>query len=166
MWEYAHISWFTEHWILRDPQRNSKGRFAPTRPSLTTATDRWFDSGRIAHDDRWHLDLPPHAQIIAYTDTVLESVRAQLAAVTDSDEDLYYFRLALFHEDMHAEALTYMRQTLDYPAHAPLAMSPVDRCSGSGGIAIENRTFLMGGPRDEGFVFENEKWRHGESNSR
>jgi iron(II)-dependent oxidoreductase len=92
LWEYAHISWFTEHWILREPQRNSTGRFAPTRPSLLADADRWFDSGRVAHDDRWHLDLPPLAQIIAYTGTVLESVRAKLAAVTDSDEALYYFR--------------------------------------------------------------------------
>ncbi|MFM0327738.1 DinB family protein, partial [Caballeronia glebae] len=143
LWEYAHISWFTEHWILREPQRNSTGRFAPTRPSLLADADRWFESGRVAHDDRWHLDLPPLAQIIAHTGTVLESVRAKLAAVTDSDEALYYFRLALFHEDMHAEALTYMRQTLDYPAHAPLAMSPVERSSGSCGITIENRTFLI-----------------------
>jgi ergothioneine biosynthesis protein EgtB len=160
LWEYAHISWFTEHWILREPQRNSTGRFAPTRPSLLTDADRWCDSGRVAHDDRWHLDLPPLAQIIAYTGTVLDCVRAKLAAVTDSDEALYYFRLALFHEDMHAEALTYMRQTLDYPALAPLAMSPVERSSGSCGITIENRTFLIGGSRDEGFVFDNEKWRH------
>ena len=36
------------------------------------------------------------------------------------------FSAALFHEDMHAEALTYMRQTLDYPLHAPLVMSPLE----------------------------------------
>ncbi|HKD75019.1 MAG TPA: DinB family protein, partial [Ktedonobacterales bacterium] len=26
VWEYAHIAWFTEHWILRDPQPDAQGR--------------------------------------------------------------------------------------------------------------------------------------------
>ncbi|MPW20564.1 ergothioneine biosynthesis protein EgtB [Paraburkholderia sp. CNPSo 3157] len=160
LWEYAHVAWFTEHWILRDPQRGPQGRFAPTRPSLLASADRWFDSGRVAHDDRWHLDLPPLAEIIGYADTVLEQVRAKLAASTESDEDLYYFRLALYHEDMHAEALTYMRQTLDYPPHAPLAMRPVEHLAETSEIAIGSETFEMGGSQDDGFVFDNEKWRH------
>jgi len=159
VWEYAHIAWFTEHWILRDPQPDATGRFVPTRPSLLEHADRWFDSGRVAHDDRWHLDLPPPTQIIDYAGAVLKLVRARLAAVQDTDEALYYFRLALYHEDMHAEALTYMRQALDYSVHAPLAMSPLKHSSGASDIAIGGETFMMGGARDEGFVFDNEKWR-------
>jgi ergothioneine biosynthesis protein EgtB len=160
VWEYAHIAWFTEHWILRDPQPDAQGRFIPTRPSLLEHADRWFDSGRVPHDDRWHLDLPPLAQIIDYARAVLELVRAGLAAAQGTDEALYYFRLALYHEDMHAEALTYMRQTLNYSAHAPLAMLPIERRADESDIAIGDETFMMGGARDEGFVFDNEKWRH------
>ncbi|WP_296653402.1 selenoneine synthase SenA [Paraburkholderia sp.] len=160
LWEYGHIAWFTEHWILRDPQPGPQGRFVATRPSLLASADRWFDSARVAHDDRWHLDLPPLAQIMAYVETVLAQVRAKLATVSDSDDDLYYFRLALYHEDMHAEALTYMRQTLDYALHAPLAMSPHERAAGAREVALGRETFMMGGARDAGFVFDNEKWQH------
>ena len=160
LWEYAHIAWFTEHWILRDPQLNPQGRFVATRPALLPDADGWFDSGRVAHDDRWHLDLPSLAAIIEYADAVLAQVRARLAEVPDTGQALYYFHLALYHEDMHAEALTYMRQTLDYPLHAPLAMSPLERLAGTSDVAIGGETFLMGGARNDGFVFDNEKWRH------
>lgn len=160
LWEYAHIAWFMEHWILRDPQRNSQGRFVASRPSLLADADRWFDSMHVPHRDRWHLDLPPLAQLCDYADAVLEHARTRLAAVPDTDEALYYFRLALYHEDMHAEALTYMRQTLDYSLHAPLAMPPLERPAGASDIAIGGETFPMGGARDDGFVFDNEKWRH------
>src|SRR5260370_1283022 len=41
------------------------------------------------------------------------------------DEDDYFHKLALFHEDMHGEAFVYTRQTLRYPA-PPLPGSPGD----------------------------------------
>ena len=158
LWEYAHVAWFTEHWVLRDPQAGDQGGFTPSRPSLLADADRWFDSMRVAHQDRWHLDIPPLARIRDYVGAVLEGVRGRLAAADDADEALYFFRLALFHDDMHAEALTYMRQTLDYPLHAPLAMSP--RQSGASEVAMADETFLMGASRAGGFVFDNEKWAH------
>jgi len=160
LWEYAHIAWFAEHWTLRDPQPNSHGRFVATRPSLLADADRWFDSMHVAHRERWLLDLPPLAQIRDYADAVLEHVRTRLASASNTDESLYYFRLALYHEDMHAEALTYMRQTLHYPLHAPLIMPLLERCAAHEDIAIGGETFLMGASTEEGFVFDNEKWRH------
>ncbi len=156
LWEYAHVAWFTEHWVLREPRANDAGAFTASRPSLLAGADRWFDSMRVAHQDRWHLDVPPLARICDYAGAVLESVRARLAAVDDTHEALYFFRLALFHEDMHAEALTYMRQILDYPLHAPQAMPPLQ--AGASDVAMAGETFLMGSPRAGGFVFDNEKW--------
>jgi ergothioneine biosynthesis protein EgtB len=98
-------------------------------------------------------------EVRGYVAAVLERVRAKLATADDADQALYFFRLALFHEDMHAEALTYMRQTLDYPLHAPLAMPSV--APGAGSAAAGGDTFLMGAPAGgDGFVFDNEKWTH------
>ena len=158
LWEYAHVAWFTEHWVLRDPQAGDQDGFVPSRPSLLADADRWFDSMRVAHQVRWQLELPPLARIRDYVGAVLEGVRARLAAADGTDEALYFFRLALFHEDMHAEALTYMRQTLDYPLHAPLAMSPLE--SQTGDVAMAGQTFPMGASHIGGFVFDNEKWAH------
>lgn len=105
LWEVAHVAWFTEHWVLRDPQADSDGRWVARLPSMLPEADRLFDSMRVAHPDRWHLALPGLAEIRDYAATVLERVRAKLAASDDTDPALYFYRLALFHEDMHAEEI-------------------------------------------------------------
>jgi ergothioneine biosynthesis protein EgtB len=160
LWEYAHIAWFTEYWTLRAPQLDVDGRFVATRHSMLNDADRWFDSSRVAHTDRWHLELPSQTQLRDYAADVLHRVRRRLADSEDTDEALYFFRLSLFHEDMHAEALTYMRQSLDYPLHAPLKLRPIDAYAVPHERAIVAEGFAMGGDNDEGFVFDNEKWRH------
>jgi ergothioneine biosynthesis protein EgtB len=132
-------------------------------PSILPDADRWFDSMRVGHKDRWHLDLPTFDELQDYVGSVMDRVRAKLASASNTDEALYYFRLALFHEDMHAEALTYMRQTLDYPLHLPFDRQSLARTASAGGIAdvaIGADTFMMGGSKQAGFVFDNEKWRH------
>ncbi|QUN31482.1 SUMF1/EgtB/PvdO family nonheme iron enzyme [Cupriavidus sp. KK10] len=159
LWEYAHIAWFTELWVLREPRAGQDGRWVASLPSMLADADRLFDSMRVAHRDRWHLALPRLPEIRDYAAAVLEHVRARLATSDDTDAALYFFRLALFHEDMHAEALTYMRQTLDYPLHAPLGMPSI--APGAGSAAAGGDTFQMGSPiGGDGFVFDNEKWSH------
>ncbi|MBF6986571.1 selenoneine synthase SenA [Cupriavidus sp. IK-TO18] len=159
LWEYAHVAWFTEHWVLRDPRPGAGGRLVASLPSMLDNADRFFDSSLVPHTDRWKLALPPLREVRGYVAAVLERVRASLAVADDTDQALYFFRLALFHEDMHAEALTYMRQTLDYPLHAPLGMPSI--APGAGSAAAGGDTFLMGAPAGgDGFVFDNEKWAH------
>jgi ergothioneine biosynthesis protein EgtB len=155
LWEYAHVAWFSEWWVLREAHWTSRGELATFRPSLLRDADRWFDSSRVAHPDRWHLDLPPLGEVRGYAAAVHDAVLGKLAG---ADDDLYPFLLALFHEDMHGEALTWMRQTLDYRAPSPLALPSLP--PGSEDIAFDVRDFVQGSPRDEGFVFDNEKWAH------
>jgi gamma-glutamyl hercynylcysteine S-oxide synthase len=156
LWEYGHIAWFTEWWVLREAYWNEHGDLVTRRGSLLSDTDRWFDSGRVAHVNRWTLDLPPLAELCDYAHEVFERVRTKLAA---SDPcDLEAFRLTLFHEDMHGEALTYMRQTLDY------SMPFSDRIAAHRGehedIELPGGPFAQGSTRDDAFVFDNEKWAH------
>ena len=47
---------------------------------------------------------------------VLDAVLERLQGHTPSALETYLYLLAVLHEDMHGEALTYMRQTLAYPA--------------------------------------------------
>src|SRR5262249_47722815 len=112
LWEYAHVAWFTEWWVLREGYWNERDELVTRRGPMLTRADSLFDSGRIAHTDRWGLDMPSLAEIRDYAREVLAAVRAKLAA--SDPRDLYALQLSLFHEDMHGEALTYMRQTLDY----------------------------------------------------
>ena len=156
LWEYAHVAWFTEWWVLREAHWTRDDRLETRRASLLPDSDRWFDSSKVAHGDRWTLDLPAPPEIRDYARTVHEAVRARLAAA--DERDLYAFRLALFHEDMHAEALAYMRQTLDYPVPWRLAMPPA--AGDAGDAAVDGCAFVQGSVRDDGFVFDNEKWAH------
>jgi hypothetical protein len=121
-WEFGHVAWFTEWWILREAHWNERDEIVTRRPSLLPGVDSWFDSGRIPHRDRWVLDFAPLGELRDYARAVLDGVRAKLANSDDTDRDLYFFRLALFHQDMHGEALTYMRQTLDYSLPLPLCV--------------------------------------------
>jgi hypothetical protein len=43
-------------------------------------------------------------------------VRELLARGPISDDLVYFVKLTVFHEDMHTEAFTYMRQTLGFAA--------------------------------------------------
>ena len=158
LWEYAHVAWFTEWWILRDAYNDARGETIPVRPSLLDGADHWFNSGKVAHTDRWQLDLPPLGEIRDYTSAVLDGVRARLGTEDNMDAALYPYRLALFHEDMHGEALSYMRQTLDYspPDDVRLPVLKDERAE----IAVDGCTFALGSTPDNGFVFDNEKWAH------
>jgi ergothioneine biosynthesis protein EgtB len=158
LWEYAHIAWFAEWWVLREARWNARGEMETARPSMLAGADGWFDSGRVAHKTRWRLDLPPLSEIRDYVRAVRDAVRVQLAAAEDTGAALYFHRLALFHEDMHGEALIYMRQTLDYPPHAPLQPPAEEQAMGE--VVVDGTAWSIGSPQGPGFVFDNEKWAH------
>ncbi len=157
LWEYGHVAWFAEWWALREARRNERDEAVSARPSLLPGADAWFDSSRIAHRARWSLHLPPLAEMRDYVATVLDGVRDKLARSRDDDEGLYFFRLALFHEDMHAEALSYMRQALDYSAPLPFDLP---MWAQDGDVDIPAGSFRLGSSANAGFVFDNEKWAH------
>jgi iron(II)-dependent oxidoreductase len=67
---------------------------------------------------RWQLALPDADSTAVDLNASLQDTLSLLENAPDTDEGLYFFRLALFHEDMHAEAAVYMAQTL---GHDPFA---------------------------------------------
>src|SRR5690348_5835619 len=111
LWEIAHVAWFQEYWVLRHLRQ--------LEPTWDRA-DLMYDSARIAHDTRGDLPLPAKAETINYMRRILERVVEQTGAnaalQVNGYDEIYFLQLALFHEDMHAEAITYTRQTLSYPA--------------------------------------------------
>lgn len=150
LWELGHLGWFQEFWCLR---RQPGGAFAP---SMLHNGDALYDSSRVAHATRWDLPLPSLAMTLAYIGEVLARVLERLAR---GDAIGYFAELALYHEDMHAEALTYTRQTLGYeaPWHKQ-GMSAEYEANVD--IDIGGGDFLLGACQDGRFVFDNEKWAH------
>jgi gamma-glutamyl hercynylcysteine S-oxide synthase len=143
-WEVGHVAWFQEFWCLRGAGTGAA--------SILPNADSLYNSATVPHDARWHLPLPSYGETLAYREAVLERLVA-------SDADPYFIRLAARHEEMHAEAFHYTRQTLGYPAPQGTPSAPgVSRAEGD--IAISGGVFRLGAPREATFAFDNEKWSH------
>lgn len=178
-WEIGHIAWFQEYWVLRH-----LGQSAP----ILAEGDALYDSARVDHHTRWDLPLPSKAQTIDYMrrvlDRVLDRCDQQKEGFSKQVDELskdraYFLSLVLFHEDMHAEAITYTRQTLGYApprltntgkitkpkAHLQVASHEKGSehsvaAEGLGDALIPGGTFLLGSTPDQPFVFDNEMWAH------
>ncbi len=164
LWEIGHVAWFQERWT----RRHLRGE-----PSMSKDADALYDSMAVAHDSRWDLPLYSRAETSAYMKRVLDDVVEHLDGADElSADDIYFHRLALFHEDMHAEAFAYTRQTHGYTAPEPEAfrvksfpldseLPAVDIVDGD----FEHRggTYSLGAipaSAEHGFAFDNEKWAH------
>ncbi len=152
-WEVGHAAYFHEYWVLRQHLGE-----APGRPDVDTL----YDSITIFHDERWDLPLPPMPETLAYMRRVLEREQAHLTDDGADPKRDYLVQYAVFHEDMHTEAFTYTRQTLNYPAPAiGVSPDPAWEAGSLGGDAeVPGGTFHLGGRPEDGFVFDNEKWAH------
>jgi iron(II)-dependent oxidoreductase len=160
-WEIGHVAYFQEFWCLR--------QFRGRRPILAQS-DALYDSARIAHDTRWDLPLPSLRETISFMQQVLDQVidlnQSATDKVIEGYDQNYFLELALFHEQMHAEAITYTRQTLGYSApkfRAEAAtVSPDSRgvAALKGDAFIPGGTFLLGSKEGLGFVFDNEQSQH------
>ena len=163
LWELGHIGWFQEWWIARNLQRALGTRCEPAHTRLASIepnADRWWNSSQVAHNTRWQLDLPSANSIRAYLLDTLESTLDLLEKADETDDALYFYRLCLFHEDMHSEALVYMAQTLGIAfdkdmvqAFTPAPMTVREP------LLIPACTWQLGSGH-EGFSFDNERLQH------
>jgi iron(II)-dependent oxidoreductase len=174
-WEIGHIAWFQEYWMLR----HLRGR-TPILPN----GDALYDSAKVAHETRWDLPLPSKAETLTYMHNVLDQVlddyvpsRAHSSVIRSITHPAYFLSLVLSHEDMHAEAITYTRQTLAYP---PPQLTVVDGTQGTrtkdfdqkkasgkqpesdrlGDALVPGGKFLVGSTENQAFVFDNEMRAH------
>jgi gamma-glutamyl hercynylcysteine S-oxide synthase len=165
LWELGHVAWFEEHWIARNPQRLRGAAADPDvarARSLRNSADSCYDSSRVAHTRRWHLDLPDAAATREYMQRVRESSLALLPGAAGDDAALYFHRLALFHEDMHTEAWAYMAQHLGLACAEGFAPAPATlsaACAQAGPWAHEPGP-LRAGWQGSGFAFDNELQAH------
>ena len=160
-WELGHVAWFQEWWCVRDADAAGRTR----RDSLLPGADACYHSGLVPHATRWTLALPSHAGTRAYLRNALDATLDRLAAAADDDAGLYPFRLALFHEQMHAEAMAATWHALGHPP--PPGWTPGlpagsrdDRPDTD--LAFDAATVRLG--TDDGirvgFTFDNERCAH------
>ncbi len=151
IWEIGHVAWFQENWILRH-----LGKV----PDACADTDELYDSMAVAHPSRWDLVLPTRAKVLDYLARILDCILERLPDGPLDADDAYFYRLVLFHEDMHAEAMAYTRQTLGYAAPSWVDWPQPAPPAPGGDVAIPGGRFRLGAEPDAPFAFDNEKWAH------
>lgn len=162
LWEWGHVGWFQEYWLARNRQRASGVACESEHAradSLLPGADALYDSGRVAHRSRWELALPSPVATREYLAATLDQTLKLLDRLPPDagDADLYFFRLTVLHEEMHAEAAIYMARALAVPLPAQSQAPPlIDR---GATLRVPAQTFGMGyaGP---GFAFDNELGAH------
>ena len=159
LWELGHIGWYQERWVGRNLQRHQGPRCNPSahrRPSRLALADAWWDSSSVPHATRWDLALPDLQSIKSYLLHTLEATLDLLEKTPDEDDALYFYRLSLFHEDMHSESLVCMAQTLGLGLGLELPAVRTQREP----LALPATRWQLGQNSGQGFTFDNERPAH------
>ena len=170
LWELGHVAWFEEFWIARNPLRALGSMADPDAAraaSCLPRADTLYHSSLVPHTRRWHLRLPDERGTLVYANAVRERTLRLLAQAPDSNDDLYFYRLVLHHEDMHSEAWVTTAQTLGFAIERALnepsqaGDTAVDAIDQPKATAVTGRWSLpaqrwLAGSSEVGFVFDNE----------
>jgi len=161
LWELGHIGWFQEFWIARNPQRDAGVDADPAAPrpdGVRARSDALYDSSRVLHSTRWSLPLPVAQATRSDLASQLDTTLSLLHDADGDDASLYFFRLALLHEDMHHEAALYMAQSLGLAIDDP-RWQPTPLGSTRSGLTFDAAPWSLGSSA-EGFAFDNELAAH------
>ena len=150
LWLAGHAGWFAERWIGRNPQRH-QGAACPPQPlrlaSIEPRADLWWADGAEQGPDA--------ATTRAYLLEQLESTLELLEKAPDSDAGLYFFRLAVLHEDRRGEEILVQAQRLGVPV--PLLAREPRRPTAP---LLVPATRWQLGAMPVGLVLDNEQWAH------
>ncbi len=156
LWELGHTGWFQERWIARNLQRHLGMGCEPSASRLASVmpqADHWWCDTLVPAANRWSLDLPGLDAVKSYLLGTLETSLELLEKSPDTDDALYFYRLALFHEDSHGESLITMAQTLGIPMAldlpGPMALREP--------LRVNATRWVLGCPTPGGFSYDNER---------
>ncbi|GGC62987.1 hercynine oxygenase [Marinobacter halophilus] len=158
LWEMGHSAFFYEVFVF-----NLLDGTASYDPSM----DDLWDSFHVEHRDRWRRDLfPGREETLSYFNTIYDRVAERIQSNELTNRELYLYRYAIFHQNMHIESLIWCRQTVGYPAPADFKgdrPAPGDKVAGDARIPAGR--WLIGMPGEssayaaEDFAFDCEKPR-------
>ncbi|MBL0730462.1 SUMF1/EgtB/PvdO family nonheme iron enzyme [Piscinibacter sp. HJYY11] len=159
LWSLGHLAWYQEHWISRNVQRQRGTQADPTAlrlASIEPLADQLFHPSVTPAELRWDLELPEPQAIRQYLADTLETTLELLDHAPDEDDALYFFRLALFHEDAQLEAFAELSQTLGFDASL---LPPIGTLASRAPVLFPATRWMLGSPPG-GFAFDNERPAH------
>jgi iron(II)-dependent oxidoreductase len=160
VWEMGHSAFFYEVFILQALDKVD---------SYDPAMDEIWDSFHLDHSDRWSPALfPSREKTLQYFNAVYDAILARIRNRPLTDDELYLYKYAIFHQNMHIESMIWCRQTVGY-ARPPGAAQDAPEHSGQqpplGDATVPAGTYVIGIPARSGqfartdFAFDNEKPR-------
>ena len=156
----GHAGWFAEYWIGRNTRR-AAGAACPASPtrlaSIEPGADAWWEQPGDANAPALALaDLPDTAATRAYLEETLDGTLELLDKANDSDDALYFYRLAVLHEDLRHEQLLRLAQ-----AHGvALVLPPATSATAAQPTVLLPATRWTLGAAAPGFSFDNENGPH------
>ena len=163
LWEMGHAAFFYEVFVFNLLDGDT---------SFDSSMDELWDSFHIDHQDRWRRDLFPGLEkTLAYFDHVYDKMADRIEHSPLTDRELYLYRYAIYHQNMHIESLVWCRQTAGYapPPGASCERRVLNELRDSSlndDVMVPAGDWLIGMPGDsnqyatEDFAFDAEKPRH------
>jgi ergothioneine biosynthesis protein EgtB len=148
LWEFGHIAWFQEFWLLRQTAAPNPAR------------DELYNSAEISRESRWTMDAVEAAEV---QDDLLQAAdrceQLLYSVIDDETDNFYFFRLVLAHEHMHIESLLWVAQSLGFSPEATASNLPLyarlsEIQSNSGTISIPAQQISVTATPE--FHFDNE----------
>ena len=172
LWTLGYIGWFQEWWVLRNLQRQRGSNCDPSALRLAsqdTLADVWYNpalnTSPVGHasamqkrggQGRDQVPLPDLPGVKRYLLETLEATLELLEKSLEDDEALYFYRLALLHEDMQGEALIELAQALGVALKLPLPGG----ASAREPVQVPAARWTLGSAAEPGFSFDNELPAH------
>ena len=106
LWEIGHAAFFFEVFIIKGLDKAE---------SFDPSMDDTWDSFNIDHEDRWKPGMiPSKDKTLHYVTEIHQTILARINNNTLTQDDLYLYKYAIFHQNMHVESLIWARQTMGY----------------------------------------------------
>ena len=159
LWMLGHLGWFQEYWIARNLQCHRGERADPTATRLSSidpAADGCYHPGHVPPEMRWATHTPDLEATRQYLVHTLDHTLDLLDRAGPGDDALYFFRVALFHEDRQTECFLALSNALGLPAPWTVTLSSVPA---RGPIGF-GPTLWVQGSEAGGFAFDHERPAH------
>lgn len=153
VWDFAHIGYFEELWLLRE---------LGGEPPARAEHDDVYDAFAHERSERGELPLMPPAAAREYVADVRRRVLAMLPSVgLDGADPLlengFVFGMIVQHELQHVETMTQTLQLGGLPSPEPSRPPSV---TASGDVLVEGGPVLLGADEDAVWAYDNERPRH------
>jgi gamma-glutamyl hercynylcysteine S-oxide synthase len=153
VWDFAHIGYFEELWLLRE---------LGGEPPVRAEHDDVYDAFAHERSVRGELPILPPAAAHEFVADVRRRVLALLAQLQLEGgdpllEDGFVFGMIVQHELQHIETMMQTLQLGGLPGPSPLAPP---RVTASGEVVVAAGAFVLGANEDAPWAYDNERPAH------